>query len=392
MKNWIFLVSFLFVVSSFFACTNNDSITKKEVETRAVYFSYIELDEYLNGKSDDVQKENIKKVLDDIKELNFNRIILHVRPFSDSIYKSNYYPVSKSILNDKGVYPNYDVLDYFIKESHKRNIYVDAWINPYRISNSKDLNSLSSDSLYYKYSDSKVTEKGIYLNPANKEVQDLIVNGIIEIVNNYDIDGIHFDDYFYPDKEIDLDSYNNYIKNGGKKDIVEYRLNNVRTLIKNVYSSIKKEKPSVLFGISPEGNIDNCINNSYLDIKEILSSDLYVDYIMPQIYFGFYNQTRPFVNTLNEWSSLITNDKIKLIPALAFYKSGKIDKYALSGSQEWINNTDIISREIMLSRNNNHYGGFSLFSYNYMFNNNYKNENSIKEFNNMKKVLEETTN
>ena len=113
---------------------------------------------------------------------------------------------------------------------------------------------------------------------------------------------------------------------------------------------------------------------------------------MPQIYFGFFNQSRPFVDTLNEWSNMIKSENIKLIPALAFYKSGKIDKYALSGSEEWINNSDIISRQIQLSRNNNKYGGFSLFSYNYLFNNIYKNSNSIKEFDNLKKVLKEDTN
>lgn len=395
MKYWICFLCSMFVVSTFFACTNNEkreTIDNINTEIRAVYFSYIELDNYLNGKSDEEQKRNIIEVLDNIKSLDFNKIILHVRPFSDSIYKSDYYPISKSILNDKGEYPSYDVLDFFIKEAHKRDILVDAWINPYRISNLKDISKLSSDSIYFKYPDSKVTEKGIYLNPANKDVQELIVKGIVEIVKKYDVDGIHFDDYFYPDKEIDLNSFNEYIKNGGKKSINEYRLDNVKSLIKKVYSSIKKENKDVLFGISPEGNIDNCLNNSYLDVNELLSNDGYIDYIMPQIYFGFFNQIRPFKETLDQWSNLIKVDSIKLIPALAFYKSGNIDKYALSGSNEWINNSDIISRQIIISRKNNKYSGFSLFSYNYLFNDNYKNDNNIKELENLKKILKEDTN
>ena len=395
MKYWIYFLCGMFVISTFFACTNNEyseSVKSSNTETRAVYFSYIEFDNYLKGKSDEEQKENIIEVLDNIKSIDFNKIILHVRAFSDSIYKSDYYPISKSVLNDKGEYPSYDVLEFFIKESHKRDILVDAWINPYRISNLKDVSKLSSDSIYFKYPDSKVTEKGIYLNPANKDVQELIVKGIVEIVKKYDVDGIHFDDYFYPDKEIDLNSFNEYIKNGGKKSINEYRYDNVKTLIKNVYSSIKKENKNVLFGISPEGNIDNCLNNSYLDVNELLSNDGYIDYIMPQIYFGFFNQTRPFKETLDKWSNLIKVDSIKLIPALAFYKSGNIDKYALSGSDEWINNSDIISRQIILSRNNDKYNGFSLFSYNYLFNDNYKNDNNIKELENLKKLLKEDTN
>ena len=113
---------------------------------------------------------------------------------------------------------------------------------------------------------------------------------------------------------------------------------------------------------------------------------------MPQIYFGFQNQTRPFNKTLNEWNNLIKVDSIKLLPALAFYKSGKLDKYALSGSEEWIINSDIIAREILESRKINKYNGFSLFSYNYLFNEKYQNETSINEYNNLKKVLKEGTN
>jgi len=388
MKYWCYVLLVLFIISFLFTFTKFE---KKEIdikETRGLYFSYIEFDDYIKGKDENTQKKNINNILDNIKKLKFNRLILHVRPFSDSIYKSNYYPISKTILNDKGKIPEYDILKYFINEAHKRNILIDAWINPYRISNSKDIYSLDSNSVYYKFSDSKVTDKGIYLNPANKDVQKLIVDGIVEIVENYDVDGIHFDDYFYPDKKIDLESFNEYIKNGGKESIDEYRYNNVKDLLKLVYSSIKKINKDVVFGIAPEGNIDNCYNNSYLDVKEILSKDGYIDYIMPQIYFGFENQTRPYIKTLDEWNSLIKNEKIKLMPALAFYKSGKTDKYALSGKNEWIENSDIIKKEIVEARKIINYKGFSLFSYNYLFNSDYQNDINKKEFENIKELLE----
>ena len=163
-------MSFLFLISFFFAFSNNTR--ENEEETRAVYFSYIEFDNYILDKDDTTQKKNINEIINNIKLLGLNRIILHVRAFSDSIYKSNYYPISKHVLNNNQEYPGYDVLDYFIKAAHKNNIKIDAWINPYRISNSKDINSLDKDSVYYKYSDSKVTEKGIYLNPGNIDVQN----------------------------------------------------------------------------------------------------------------------------------------------------------------------------------------------------------------------------
>ena len=129
MKKLLLALLLALTVATFFL------IEKKQVksdtyETRAVYFSYIEFQNYIQGKTEEESKENIKEVLDNIKKINFNRIIVHVRPFSDSIYISKYYPTSKYILNDKDVYPNYDVLEYFINEAHKRNIKFDAWINP----------------------------------------------------------------------------------------------------------------------------------------------------------------------------------------------------------------------------------------------------------------------
>ena len=386
MKKFIYGLTAALVVATVFL------IEKKQVksdtyETRAVYFSYIEFQNYIQGKTEEESKENIKEVLDNIKQIDFNRIIVHVRPFSDSIYISKYYPTSKYVLNNKDKYPDYDVLEYFIYEAHKRNIKFDAWINPYRISN---LKNEIENSVYKKYSsrgNAKIVEKGMYLNPASEEVQTLIVNGIKEIVNNYDVDGIHFDDYFYPDKEIDLKSYEEYLKNNPDVNLNDYRLNNVKTLIKKVYRAIKEIKPNVEFGIAPEGNIDNCYDNSYLDVKEILGKSEYVDYIMPQIYYGFNNQVKPFKDTVNDWKNLIKNKKIKLVPALAFYKVGTSDKYAGSGINEWQENSNIIAKEIEYLMKSKDYNGFSLFSYNYIFNEKYKNEKNDLELENINNFL-----
>ena len=125
-------------------------------------------------------------------------------------------------------------------------------------------------------------------------------------------------------------------------------------------------------------------NNHYLDIKTILSNDGYVDYIMPQIYFGFDNSNKPFKKTLQEWNSLIKNG-IKIIPALAFYKSGEYDKYAGVGEYEWITNNDIIKRQVDEIKKVSNYGGFSVFRYDSMFNPN--NSNKKQEFVNLKEIL-----
>lgn len=363
----------------------------KDEEIRAVYVSYIEFNSYIKGKDEEVSKNNIKKILDDIKELGFNTVILHVRPFADSIYKSEYFPISETILNDQGTIPSYDILKYFIEESHNRGLKLEAWVNPFRISNVEDLSKVPVDSPYYKFintNDAKVIDgKGIYLNPASSEVQELVINGIKEIVTNYDVDGIHFDDYFYPDKTIDLESYENYKKTGGTLTIDEYRLDNVSTLIRNTYKAIKEIDKNVLFGVAPEGNIENDYDKNYIDVRKILSEEGYVDYIMPQIYYGFENENKPFIDTLNTWNSLIEVESIKLIPALAFYKTGSVDKYAGTGENEWITNDDIIKKQILISRNTSNYGGFSLFRYDYIFNEEKYNDVLKNEIKNLKDIL-----
>ena len=152
----------------------------------------------------------------------------------------------------------------------------------------------------------------------------------------------------------------------------------------NSQKSIKEE---VVFGISPEGNINNNYDSNYIDTKKILSEEGYVDYIMPQVYFGFLNEVMPFMETVSMWNSLIKVNNIKLIPALAFYKVGTTDEYAKGGSNEWIENNDIIKKQVLISRNVSNYGGFSLFRYDYLFNDEYLNDYLKKEKDNLKDIL-----
>lgn len=358
---------------------------KKEEETRAIFVSYIELNKYIKGNDYEISKRNIRKIIKNIKRLKCNTIILQVRSASDAIYKSNIYPMSLNIVNTE--YDDYyDVLDYFIKESHKSNVKVIAWINPYRIRTTCDKITITEKNPAYKYLDTDIVyiNNGIYYNPSKQETEDLIVKGVEEVLN-YDVDGILFDDYFYPDNNIDKKDYEEYIKNNEFIEEKNYRLNIVNKMIKRVYKTCKNK--NIKFGISPDGNIDNNYNKNYADVKSWLKSNEYIDFIMPQIYYGFYNSTRDYIKVTKEWENLIENKDIELYIALAFYKVGMEDKYAKSGFNEWIDNDNIIMREILLSRNLKNYKGFSLFRYENIFNEEIYTKTSIKEIENLKKIL-----
>lgn len=387
-KIYIFLVVLLcttfFIDKKIKIYTDDDLSVMSSNETKGVFFSYIEFELFKNKSADEIKQE-IDKVISTLKEYDLNTLYLHVRPFSDAIYNSKIFPSSRYLVSNEGDKLDIDILDYFIKKGHENNIKVHAWINPYRISNQTDSSVISKNNPAYKWLNTDnvkiISNKGIFYNPSSADVINLIVSGVKEIIDNYSIDGIILDDYFYPDKTIDVDNYNKLNIN---ITIDDYRRGNVNELIKKIYTTIKDKDKKILFGISPQGNIENNYNECYADIFSWLSKDGYIDYIMPQLYYGFLNEAKPFIKTLNEWKNLIKNN-VKIIPALALYKSNTIDTYAKSGSEEWVLNNDIIKRQINYIEENN-IDGYSLFSYRNLLNTSDVNllmeQKYIKEVNN----------
>lgn len=349
---------------------------KEETEQRGIFISYIELKEILEKKTGQEQKQEIKKMIKNVKEIKGNMIILQVRANQDALYRSGIFPYMIS--------SNEDLLSIFIEESHQENIKVIAWINPYRVSTTNK--EIEEDSPLYQYKDTDVFYRGqgVFLNPAKKETEDLIINGVKEILE-YEVDGILMDDYFYPSDDIDKEEYEDYKNNYTNISLQEYHYQVINQMIRKVHSICKQK--NVKFGISPDGNINNNLTKHYADIKTWLKEKDYVDFIMPQLYYGFYNSTQGYVKVLKEWESLVKNDDIQFYVALAFYKVGVEDNYANAGRKEWLENDDIMMREILLSRNTKNYKGYALFRYNYIFNNTLFTNNTEKELENMKKVI-----
>lgn len=204
---------------------------------------------------------------------------------------------------------------------------------------------------------------GIFYNPGSRETIDLIVNGVQEIVRNYDVDAIHFDDYFYATTDSSIDSAL-YAANGGGKSLAGWRRQNVNTMVREVYAAVKAEKQSVRFGISPQGNTKANYDTLYADVATWLGNAGYVDYICPQIYYGFNNATCPYSSVLTEFNGMIKVSGIDLYVGLAAYKIGNEDTYAgTSGKYEWQQNSDLLSRMVTEARGASHYKGYCLYSY-----------------------------
>lgn len=340
-------------------------------ETKGVWISYFELYPILTGKSESAFAKGIGEYYDNALSLGLNTVYVHVRPFGDAIYKSDYYPWSKYCTGYIGEDPGYDPLEVMIEEAHKRNISFHAWINPLRCSQENDAPLIDDHYLikhWYNYNDGDYITKVSsywYLNPAYDEVTDLIADGVAEIVSKYDVDGVHIDDYFYPTKESWFD--NKSFSESGYSDLSQFRLDNCTKMVYKMYSAVKSHNKTALFGVSAQGNVHNNLNELYADVEKWSREEGYVDYMAPQIYYGFENSGQPYAQVVDQWDEMLRGTGKKLIPGLAVYKIGTEDTWAGSGKYEWINEQQIIKRQIEKARTADNYSGIILYSYQFIF-------------------------
>lgn len=349
----------------------SNSVTAPSGELRAVWFSYLDLSSMIKQKSRSEFESAISRAFSNVANDGYNTVFVQVRPFGDALYKSDLFPWSYTLTGTEGGNPGYDPLQIMIDQAHSKGLSVEAWINPYRIrtsGNSGQTLSSSNPASDWLDSGSDVVIKyggGIYYNPGSAEAREHIAAGVEEIVRGYDVDGIHFDDYFYPttDTAFDADTYSDYKASGGKLSLGDWRRDNVDQLVREVYSTIKSIDNSVRFGISPQGNTSINYSEQYIDVEEWLSNAGYVDYICPQVYYGFENDTCPFAATVAEWNSLIRRNDIDLYIGISASKIGLTDQWAGSGKNEWVENDDMLVRMVSEARKSSHYSGFCMYSY-----------------------------
>jgi uncharacterized lipoprotein YddW (UPF0748 family) len=344
-------------------------------EVRAVWISYLDFGPMMTGKTEKQFKASIEKAFANIRNFGLNTVFVQVRPFGDALYQSDYFPWSYLVTGTEGKDPGYDPLAVMVTAAREHGLKIEAWINPYRVravGNDKALAASNPAKKWLDAGNRSVVkyDNVISYNPASKEAQELIVNGAREIIRKYDVDGIHIDDYFYPHEASAFDQieYSQYKKNGGTMTQGDWRRANVESLLKALYSGIKAEKSTALFGVSPQSSIYNNYYIQYLDVEKIVSEPGYCDYICPQVYFGFDNEIQPFGETVDAWDDMIKTNSVKLYVGMAAYKVGLIDNWAGTGSEEWLQNDDLMQRMVEHSRKLKHYGGFAVYRYDSLFN------------------------
>ena len=231
----------------------------------------------------------------------------------------------------QGQDPGFDPLDVLITEAHSRGLSLEAWVNPYRLRSSAAMPpNLAQNNLANTHPEWVCTVgDGLYLNPALPEAAAYVVQGVAELVQNYAVDGVHFDDYFYPATDPALDAAQFHASGAG--DLGAWRRQNVTSLIKAAHDAVKAADPTLRFGVSPQGNMDNDFNEQYSDIYTWLSAegdDAVVDYLCPQVYWGYGYQLKSgstrfaFENIVPAWLSLPRASGTALYFGLGAYRVG----------------------------------------------------------------------
>lgn len=296
---------------------------------KAVWFAYLDIDDMLKNASQSDFTSKISSAFDEVVSLGCNTVYVHVRAFGDAYYYSSLFPFTASYGGILGETPSYDPLEIMISEAHKRGLSFHAWINPMRTTSKTRYaemgegytlkqwyNADSTNGTFMVYDNST----GFWwLSPAYPAVRALICNGVSEIVSRYNVDGIHIDDYFYPTTSSSFDQA--AFEASGAKDRAEWRRGIVSSLVKELYNTVKACNQTVEFGVSPQGNIVNNTDNLYADVAAWCAVPGYLDYIVPQIYYGF-NDKLSFDTAASQWKDLVTAPNVRLICGIAAYKVG----------------------------------------------------------------------
>ncbi len=330
------------------------------------------------GLSAEQLKTEADEILDNVASMNLNSVFLQVRPAADALYKSAYFPYSRYVSGVTGQAPegDFDVLQYWVTAAHTRGLQLHAWINPYRAAvNAEDYKSLPSSSPAKQHPEwVKEYEGKYYFDPGLPAVQQLVIKGAEELVRNYEVDGIHLDDYFYPAPDFnDSDTYARYKDN--YNDLHDWRRNNVNTLIAALDSSLHDINPDISFGVSPFGIWNNKSDNPkgsdtrgqssyselYCDSLQWINAGT-VDYICPQLYWNIGFSVADFEVLAEWWQDAVSKSDVALYIGMGAYRSEDAEPGSV-----WYGTSEI-ARQLDFIDNSRDIQGEVYFSYSSLMN------------------------
>ena len=343
-------------------------------EWRAVWVSYLEFAE-MDFSSESAFRADAAALMDNCLSLGLNTVIAQVRPFGDALYRSSLFPWSHLCTGVQGQDPGFDPLDVLLREAHTRGISVEAWVNPYRLRSSAAMPpNLADGNLANTHPEWVCTvDEGLYLNPAEPAAADYVVQGVAELVQNYAVDGIHFDDYFYPTTDESIDAAQ--FEASGAGNLAAWRRENVTALVRAVHDTVKAADPTLRFGISPQGNPDNDENQQYSDVTGWLASgggDAVVDYLCPQVYWGqgfaLHNGSTRFAfeNIVPAWLAYPRAADVALYFGLGAYRVGVGDGGSNENSLSGWSTGRALADQVAFLREQGA-GGWALYRYGSLF-------------------------
>ena len=326
---------------------------RPEREFRAAWIATVDNIDFPSKRNLSIneQKSELIRDLDLAQRLKLNAVIFQVRPMCDALYKSKIEPWSEYLTGEMGKPQDFDPLEFVIAEAHKRGILVHAWFNPYRAYH-PSAKTVSNDHISKRRPDLvRSYGKYLWLDPTDLEVQQYSLSVILDVVKRYDVDGVHFDDYFYPyiekdaaGKDIEFPDDKNwelYKKQIAEKrkpatlDRGEWRRMHVNNFIESVGREVKRVKPKVMYGVSPFGiwqpvpelGIEgfNAYTGLFADSKKWLQDGI-VDYFVPQLYWETARRAQSFPILLDWWKSQNTK-KRHVWPGVATYRIGRNENW-----------------------------------------------------------------
>lgn len=387
---------------------------EKDEELRAMWVSAVTPD-VVKHTSQYNFKSGMQRVIRTLKENNMNTLIYHVRPTNDAFYPSKLNPWSRYFLGKYSdaeidiVDPGWDPFAWLVEECHQNNIEIHAWFNPYRVTTVEPEGLTKEEYLQTKLHEKNFarqhpeyvvqdTTKKLLLNPGEPAVIQFIQDTVMEVVENYDIDGVHFDDYFYSyegyDTPFDQEQYEKYHLPNQSLD--DWRRSNVDTMIRELGQKIRNYNSThdteVAFGISPFGIWDNKRDNPlgsntagtssyrtcYADTRKWVKEE-WIDYIMPQIYWHFEHSVAPYADLIDWWVDVVKETKVNLYIGHAVYK---YDKRPV----EWKDSPDELALQLQYNTKYEEVKGSSFFSYNYI-----RDMNTFDKYLMIKNVMEKIT-